>query len=35
VVEESFELMKVFNVESVLASVGSISPFLYKFESLS
>jgi hypothetical protein len=35
VVEESFELMAVFNVELVLASVGNLSQCLYKSESLS
>jgi hypothetical protein len=35
VVEESFKLMTIFNVESILASVGSLSQCLYKSESLS
>jgi hypothetical protein len=34
VVEESVVLMVVFNVESVLASVGSLSRSPYKSESL-
>ena len=35
VVEESFKLMTVFVVESVLTSVGSLSQCIYKSESLS